>query len=179
MEVGFFASYQSGIFLTPPTSTNPNFLTSEDYRVQGVPLYLHDINDIHSYNPYTDVVLNPAAWEQVPSGATGPAPSTLYTDFRGPRQPRENANLGRHFRFKERYDLYIRGEFVNIFNRTILPNPVTTNPQNPPSRNQLGILNGGFGVINAYLAPGTAPTPTAPLTPLTGRTGTVIARFTF
>jgi hypothetical protein len=177
-EIGFFAIYQSGIFLTPPTGTNPNFLTSEDVRT-GQPLYLHDINNIHSYNPYTDVVLNPAAWKQVDANVTGPAASTLYTDFRGPRQPRENANFGRHFKIKERYDFYIRGEFVNIFNRTILPNPTTTNPQNPPSKNQVGVLNGGFGVINAYNAPGTAPGPTAPLTPLTGRTGTVIARFTF
>ena len=78
-------------------------------------------------------------------------------------------------------DFYIRGEFVNIFNRTILPNPVTTNPQINPTRGAGGgtILTGGFGVINAYNAPGAAPAPSAPLTPLTGRTGTVIARFTF
>jgi hypothetical protein len=126
-------------------------------------------------------VLNPAAWKQVDANVTGPAASTLYTDFRGPRQPRENANLGRHFRIKERYDFYIRGEFVNIFNRTILPNPVTTNPQIAPTKGAGNgtILTGGFGVINAYLAPGTAPGPTAPLTPLTGRSGTVIARFQF
>jgi hypothetical protein len=179
-EIGFFAIYQSGIFLTPPTGTNPNFLTSEDVRT-GQPLYLHDINNIHSYSPLTDVVLNPAAWKQVDANVTGPAASTLYTDFRGPRQPRENANLGRHFRIKERYDFYIRGEFVNIFNRTILPNPVTTNPQIAPTKGAGNgtILTGGFGVINAYLAPGTAPGPTAPLTPLTGRSGTVIARFQF
>ncbi len=179
-EVGFFAIYQSGIFLTPPTGTNPNFLTSEDVRT-GAPLYLQDINNIHSYSPLTNVVLNPAAWAQVPANTTGPAASTLYSDFRGPRQPRENANFGRHFRIKERYDFYIRGEFVNIFNRTILPNPITANPQIAPTRGAGGgtILTGGFGVINAYQLPGEAPTPTAPFTPLTGRTGTVIARFTF
>ncbi len=177
-EIGFFATYQSGTFLTPPNSTTANFLSSQDVRT-GQPLYLHDINNIHSYNPYTDVVLNPAAWAQIPTNGVGPAQSTLYSDFRGPRQPRENANFGRHFKIKERYDFYIRGEFVNIFNRTILPNPITTNPQNNPSQNGLGIYTGGFGVINAYLAPGTAPSPVAPLTPLAGRTGTLIARFTF
>ncbi len=76
-EIGFFATYQSGIFLTPPNSTNANFLTSQDVRT-GQPLYLQDINNIHSYNPYTDVVLNPAAWQQMPTNTAGPAQSTLY-----------------------------------------------------------------------------------------------------
>ena len=117
----------------------------------------------------------------MPANTTGPAASTLYTDFRGPRQPRENANLGRHFRIKERYDFYIRGEFVNIFNRTILPNPVTTNPQIAPTKGAGGgtIYTGGFGVINAFQLPGAAPAVSASFTPLLGRTGTVIARFTF
>ena len=86
----------------------------------------------------------------------------------------ENANIGRNFRFgKEgRYDLYVRGEFVNIFNRTLMPNPIATNPQNAVQKNGLGILTGGFGVINAYQAPNTA-------TIFTGRTGTLIAKFTF
>jgi len=178
-EIGFFATYQSGAFLTPPTSTTANFLTSQDVRVAGQPLYLQNINNIHSYNPYTDVVLNPAAWQQLPANGVGPAASTLYSDFRGPRQPRENGNFGRHFKIKERYDFYIRGEFVNLFNRTILPNPITTNPQSSPSKNQAGVLTNGFGVINAYNLPGTAPAPTAGAVSLLGRTGTVIARFTF
>jgi len=178
-EIGFFATYQSGMFLTPPNSTTANFLTSQDVRVAGQPLYLQDINNIHSYNPWTDVVLNPKAWAQIPTNSVGPAASTLYSDFRGPRQPRENANLGRHFRFKERYDFYIRGEFVNIFNRTILPNPITTNPQSPPSRNQAGVYTNGFGVINAYNLPGGAPAVSAGAVNLLGRTGTVIARFQF
>src|SRR5581483_6578730 len=158
-EFGFFASYQSGIFLTPPNSTTANFLTSQDIRVPGEPLYLKDINDIHSYNPYTDVVLNPKAWKQLDPNSVGPATSTLYSDFRGPRWPRENGNLGRHFKIKERFDFYIRGEFVNVFNRTILPNPFTTNPQINPTRGAGGgtILTNGFGVINVYNAPGTAP----------------------
>jgi hypothetical protein len=167
-EIGFFAQYQSGIFLTPPNSTTANFLTSQDVRVPGVPLYLKDINNIHSYNPYTDVVLNPAAWQQLPANSVGPAASTLYTDFRGPRQPRENANLGRHFRIKERMDFYIRGEFVNIFNRTLLPNPSAgqaggPGPQIPVTRGAGNgtILTSGFGVINAFNAPGTAPAATS------------------
>ncbi len=172
-QFGFFAQYQSGIFLTPPTSTTANFLTSEEIRNPGVPLYLKDINNIHGYNPYYDQVLNPAAFSQVPTNGVGPAVGTLYSDFRGPRQPKENANIGRNFRIKERMNLYVRGEFVNIFNRTIMPNPIsTTIPQTALSRNSLNYLTGGYGVINAYQAPGTS-------TIFSGRTGTLIVRFTF
>ena len=34
----------------------------------------------------------------------------------------------------------VRGEFVNIFNRTELPNPSTASPQNALVHNSLGIL---------------------------------------
>jgi hypothetical protein len=103
-----------------------------------------------------------------------------YKDFRGPRTPTENANVGRNFRFgpEGKFDIYIRAEVVNIFNRTLLPNPSTANPQNPAIKGAGNgtIYTGGFGVINAYLPPnrvyGTAPY-------LQGRTGTLIARFSF
>jgi hypothetical protein len=178
-QIGFFANYQSGSLITPPASPTSNYLSSEDIRVAGQPLYLKDVNDIHSYNPYTDIVLNPMAWASCPVNATCPATSTMYSDFRNPRRPQENANIGRHFRVgKEgRYDFYIRGEFVNIFNRTLMPNPGATNPQNQPSKNGLGIYTSGFGVINAYQAPNSGPA--AGTVPLVGRTGTLIARFTF
>jgi hypothetical protein len=193
-QFGFFAQYQSGQFLLPPVSNvNAVFLASQDVRVPGQPLYLKDVNDIHNYNPYTDIILNPNAWAPCPTnsvcgGAYTSALGTqtslrLYSDFRGPRQPRENGNIGRHFRFgKEgKYDLYIRGEFVNVFNRTIMPNPSTLNPQTAPSRTAGGgtILTSGFGVINAYNAPGTYPAPTAGAVTLLGRTGTLIAKFSF
>jgi hypothetical protein len=181
-QVGMFAQYQSGSFLTPPTSTTANYLTSQDNRT-GAPLYLKDINDIHSYNPYYDQVLNPAAWAQLPSNSVGSATSNLIASFRGPRQPRENANIGRHFRFgKEgRYDFYVRAEFVNIFNRTIMPNPSTANPQNAPTKGGGGgtIYTSGFGVVAAYNAPGAYPAPTAGAVTLLGRTGTLIGRLTF
>ena len=35
-QVGFFAQYQSGMFLTPPVSPTANFLPSEDVRDPGV-----------------------------------------------------------------------------------------------------------------------------------------------
>jgi hypothetical protein len=190
-QFSFFANYQSGIFLTPPVSTTANYLPSEEIRNPGVSLYNVNINDIHSYNPQQQVVLNPLAWSQCPTnsvcgsatnGIFGPAGTQLYSDFRGPRQPRENASIGRHFRFKEKYDLYVRAEFVNVFNRTILPNPLTNASSviKPTFGGGGGtILTSGFGVINAYNAPGTYPAPTAGAVSLLGRTGTIVARFQF
>jgi hypothetical protein len=37
-QIGGYANYQSGMFLTPPSSPNANFLSSEDIRVPGQPL---------------------------------------------------------------------------------------------------------------------------------------------
>jgi hypothetical protein len=187
-QIGGYALYQSGQFLIPPASPTANFLNSEEVRVPGQPLYLKEINNIHGYNPYTDIILNPAAWAACPTNATCPAVSTLYSDFRGPRHPIENANIARNFRIKERVNFQIRAEFVNIFNRTLMPAPSTVGPQNPPVKNGLGIYTGGFGVVNAYATPGTStsaatiPTTVAsglgiPL--LVGRSGTLIARFQF
>jgi hypothetical protein len=189
-QLGFFAQYQSGQFLLPPLSTvNAEFIQSEDVRVPGQPLYLVNINNIHSYNAETTQVLNPAAWAPCPtntvcggastSGSYVGASTLYYSDFRGPRQPRENANIGRHFRIKEKYDFYIRAEFVNIFNRTILPNPGSSLPATPPTKNGVGAYTSGFGVINVYQAPGAYPAPTAGAVSALGRTGTIIAKFQF
>ena len=72
-EIGGYALYQSGAFLTPPASPTANFLSSEDTLVAGQPLYNVNINNIHSYNPDTTQVLNPAAWAACPTNATCPA----------------------------------------------------------------------------------------------------------
>ena len=99
---------------------------------------------------------------------------TLYSDFRGPRQPKENANIGRHFRIKERMDFYIRGEFVNIFNRTIMPNPSTsTIPQNALTQEWAWVTT---RLVSESSTPIRRP---ATSTIFTGRTGTLIAKFTF
>ena len=183
-QIGFFANYQSGLFLTPPTSTvNLNYLTSEDVRVPGEPLYTPgvNINNQSTYNPYYTQVLNPAAWAPCPTNSTCAAAGNYIKGFRAPRTPVENANLGRNFRIKERMNLQVRGEFVNIFNRLEMPAPITTNPQTAVSKNALGIQTAGFGVINTYLAPNTGYiSPTNANTPIMEpRSGTIIARFTF
>jgi hypothetical protein len=182
-QIGFFANYQSGTFLTPPTSSTTTFLTGQEIRVPGQPLYLKDINS-HGINPYYDQVLNPAAWQNVPVNGVGPSSTVLYTDFRGPRHPQENMNLARNFKLTERFNLQIRGEFVNIFNRTLLPNPVTNvNSTVALSRNSLGILTNGFGVMQAYLTPNSQPTSTTSAqnggAALAGRSGTLVMRLSF
>ncbi len=179
-QVGFFANYQSGTFLTPPTSTTLNYQSSEEVRVAGQPLYTPGVNpnNLSTYNPYYTQLLNPNAWQQCASNENCTAGGTLYKDFRAPRTPSENANVARNFRIKERMNFQIRGEFVNIFNRTIMPAPSSTSlPQTPPSKNALGIYTAGFGIINAYAAPNATPGAGAPF--LTGRQGTLIARFSF
>jgi hypothetical protein len=152
-------------------------------RVKGQPLYLKDINS-HDINPYYDQVLNPAAWQNLPVNAVGPATSVLYTDFRGPRHPQENANIARNFRIREKMTLQFRGEFVNIFNRLLLPNPVTSvNPTVALTRNSQGILTNGFGVMSAYLTPNSQAGSTTAAqdggAALGGRSGTLVLRLIF
>jgi hypothetical protein len=181
-QLGWYSRYQSGPYLVPPTSPTANFLPSEDIRVSGQPLYTPgvDINDHGSFNANYTQVLNPKAWAPCPVNSVCPATAVLYKDFRGPRIPSENFNIGRHFRVgKEgKYDFYLRGEFVNIFNRTLIATPATgftSNPQNAPVKGAGGgtIYTSGFGVFsNAYLTPNTAYANS-------GRTGTLIARFQF
>jgi hypothetical protein len=188
-QLGWASSYASGTFLTPPTSNTANFLTSEMTRVPGQPLYLKDIN-CKCINPYTDQVLNPAAWQNLQPNQTGTSTAVLYSDFRGPRHPSENMNIARNFRLTERFTLQFRGEFVNIFNRTELPNPITNvNPAVALTRNSASAVYGanvlvnGFGVINAFTAPNTQFGTTTSAQPggaaLAPRSGTLVLRLQF
>jgi hypothetical protein len=173
-QIGTYVQYSSGLLLTPPTRVSTNNLVSggSQIRVPGVDLYLKNPN-CGCINPWVDQVLNPAAWKDPAPGVFGPA--GFYGDFRGPRRPQENINFGRNFRIKERMNLQIRAEFVNMFNRVYLQNITTTgNPVNPPSKNGSQQITGGFGTINEAVANGSIPTLAAP-----PRTGTLIARFTF
>jgi hypothetical protein len=196
-QIAFSANYQSGAFLAPPTSPTLNFLPSEDVRVPGQPLYTPgvNINNLGTYNPYYTQVLNPNAWAPCPADAVCGGAATIagvttattyYKNFRAPREPLENASLGRHFKVghEGKYDFFVRAEFVNIFNRTIMPAPATNvNPQNAPVKGAGNgtIYTSGFGIINTYLAPQTAygATTVQGTAALQGRTGTLIARFSF
>jgi hypothetical protein len=178
-QIGAFTQYGSGALLAPPQMpSTANFLPSEYYRVPGQPLYNAGINS-HGINPYYDRVLNPSAWAAVPQNATGPAMATYYSDLRGPRRPQENFNIGRNFRFNERMNLQFRGEFVNIFNRTYLPSPITSSPPGSVMTNALGYFTGGFGTMAAYSQPGASAFDGALGHSPAARTGTLILRLTF
>jgi len=183
-QIGAFTQYGSGALLAPPTSPTSNLLASEFYRVPGQPLYNVSVNS-HSINPYYDQVLNPNAWAVVPTNGVGPAVGTYYSDFRGTRRPQESGSIGRNFRIKERMNLQFRGEFVNIFNRTYLPIPSTTNPLVALTKNSFGYYTAGFGTMNAYSAPGASLFDGLPSSTVSAghnpgpRTGTLILRFTF
>jgi hypothetical protein len=202
-QIGWYSNYQSGPFLAPPTSPTLNLLPSEEIRVAGQPLYAPgvNINDLSTYNAATTQVLNPNAWAPCPvnancaaanvtNGFFGPQTNATvyYKDFRAPRTPTENANFGRNFRFHKgdhTFNLFIRAEFVNIFNRTLMPPPTSSNPafpvypQNPVFRAGPGgpILFGWGAISGAYNTPGAVTSASAPF--LLGRTGTLIARFSF
>jgi len=132
-----------------------------------------DVN-CHCFDPTKTVALNPNAWENIPNGQWGADQGSLRF-FRGIRLPTENANISRNFRFgKEgRFNLNIRAEFNNVFNRTQLPAPATTNinfattPTKFTSGANTGLYSGGFGTFGVLN--GTSGQ----------RTGSLVGRFTF
>lgn len=117
------------------------------------------------------MVLNPAAWSNIPNGQWG-AQQTSIREFRGIRYPQENLNLSRNFRITERVVLHIRAEFQNAFNRTRLPQPnvaaaYTATPNRFTSGVNTVLFSGGFGTI--VPTSGTAG----------ARAGTLIGRISF
>ena len=142
------------------------FQTSFANRVPGVPLFTEDLN-CHCFDPNTTFVLNPAAWVNPPAGQYGTS-AGYYSDYRYPRRPIENVSIGRNFPIREgRMNLQIRAEFTNIFNRTELNDPTSTNAFATQTRNAAGQATAGFGYIN------TATVFSAP------RQGQLVARFQF
>jgi len=194
-QIGAFLQYGSGLPLAPPSATVANNLTGGEMVRTGQPLYLKDLN-CGCINPYSDQVLNPAAWANPTAGTWGPGPATggtyaglYYSDFRQARRPQENINFGRNFRIKERMNLQIRAEFANAFNRTQLGNPSTSTPYNasnaivnPTVVN--GRITGGFGGYSIGSV-GVNGQPSFTSNGVVGqlyqapRQGTLIARFTF
>ena len=136
-----------------------------------------DIN-CHCFDPTKNVVLNPAAWENIPDGQWGSQLSTLRF-YRGIRLPQESANFSRNFRLAKegRVNLNVRVEFINIFNRMLLTaGPASSlvtagNFANPATKfttgSNTGLYSGGFGTFNV-------------LGGLTGqRAGSFVARISF
>jgi Carboxypeptidase regulatory-like domain/TonB dependent receptor len=185
--VGFLLRYQNGALIQTPPSTNqlttqlersiPDFFsvdTNFDNRVPGVnPLAVNP--NCGCFNPQTTSALNPNAWATPPGGAWGSA-APFYNNYRWQRQPAESASFGRNFRFgrEGRFNLNVRAEFQNIFNRLFLQPPgvgtaagVTTSILSPLASTG-GVNTGGYGYI-----------PTLNGTNYQPRSGKIVARFTF
>lgn len=198
--LGAYVSYQSAPALARPTSTSPTPINQFLGRGPGsaqlkkdafgeymnpfsVDWYDYDGNhhtdpldiNCHCYDPTKTQVFNPNAWENIPDGQWGAQQDGLRF-YRGIRQPQENANFSRNFRFgrEARFNLNVRVEFNNIFNRMILPQPSAgvafgpapiriTDTSNP----NYGLYSGGFGTFNVLGGIGNQ------------RTGTFVGRFTF
>jgi hypothetical protein len=183
--LGAVLRYQSGTILQSPPSNN-GFLaelqrggsnnpalwgggTTLENSVPGQPFFLVDPNS--HFDPTKTLVLNPKAWTDAAPGQFG-ASAPYYINNRWQRQPAESVSLGRNFRIKEKYNLQIRVEFENIFNRVFYSLPSDgqgTNSLTAPSNNNPGgALSGGYGFVNTFNGAGTRP-----------RSGQMIARFTF
>jgi hypothetical protein len=161
------------IVITVLLCANADAAISYVNRVPGLLLFTQDLN-CHCFDPNKEFVLNPNAWAQPLAGQWGTS-AAYYDDYRLQRRPNENLGLGRAIRFHERYEVNLRIEFANIFNRAEMPNPVSTNSSATQQRNPTtGVPSAGFGQINtAGIGPATnIQTPTS-------RQGTVVARFSF
>jgi hypothetical protein len=185
-------SYTSGLPILAPAATNNLNLellrgntvgsgTSISYASPtGQPFFLQNLN-CHCFDPNTTFVLNPAAWVNPPPGQFGTA-STYYTDYRQQRHPGESASLARTFRIREGISLQVRAEFTNIFNRTGLNAPTSTNAFAPQTKNG-NQTTAGFGYINTAPGGGGGTNPAAgsasSLATPPPREGQLVARFTF
>jgi hypothetical protein len=192
--LGFYLNYQSAPILGRPGSTGTTPISQFLGRgpgpaqyVEGQPFYTTnwvdydgnqhtdelDIN-CHCFDPTKTVVLNPAAWSNIPDGQWG-AQQTAIRQFRGIRQPTENVNFSRNFRIKERVVLNVRVEFANIFNRLRLPQPALGNFQNQQTKyttgTNTGLFSGGFGTIVPFNGAGGGTQDM--------RSGTFVGRLTF
>jgi hypothetical protein len=194
---GWYLNYQSASLVGLPTSTGTapisNFLGYGPGPAQLIPgmspwsVNWTDNNGVHHTNPLNinchcfdvtkTVVLNPAAFTNVPNGQFAANEASIRS-FRGFRFPAENANFSRTFRVKERYTLQVRAEFTNIFNRVQYAIPLgqtnainlgnfATAPTTFTSGPNQGLYSGGFGTI--------VPEAGA----VNQRAGTLVARISF
>ena len=182
-QTGALLTYASGTPILVPASTNllntDTFLSASfENRVPGQPLFLQDLN-CHCFDPTKTLVLNAAAWASPPAGTWGTS-AAYYNDYRSQRHPTENFNIGRQFRIREAMSLSVRAEFVNIFNRTVLPAPSSTLPLTPATC----FLSGSSGATGTACQPGATFASgfgfeqTAAIVGGT-RTGQIVARFIF
>jgi hypothetical protein len=182
-QLGWVLRYQSGALIQTPYSNNQLNLQLD----RASPTFWNYVPGVNPlgvdpncgcFNPQTTLVLNKNAWTDAPAGTFGVS-APFYNNYRWQRQPVESMSFGRNFRMgKEgKYNLFVRAEFQNIFNRLFLSapatgaqgagfgGPVTTST---PSGSTGGVLTSGFGYINTVAGAGAQP-----------RSGQIVARITF
>jgi hypothetical protein len=152
-------------------------------RLPGVPQFQFTTTDgkiandpnCKCFDPFKTLFFNPAAYQDLPKGQFAIS-SPFQTDYRWMRQPSEAMSFARNFKMgpERKYNLQIRGEFQNVFNRRFYGSPgnpsvTTTTTFNTTAGNRLfGSLSGGFGYVNAINGAGSTP-----------RSGQMVVRFTF
>jgi len=176
-QLGVLLRYQNGSLIKTAASTNQleaqlgrtgSFNGAPQNNMNMVP----GVNPLAvdpncgCFNPQTTVVLNPKAWVDPGPGQWG-ASAPFFNNYRWQRQPAESMSFGRNFRMgKEgRFNLQVRAEFQNIFNRLFLSQP-TTGPITPTT--SAGVLTGGYGTLATINGAGAQP-----------RSGQLVGRFTF
>jgi hypothetical protein len=187
-RIGLVLNYTSGRPIAVPgassTSVTSNYTFQNTFanRVAGQPLFLRtvknadgtitktpidNINDRSSYDPLTDFVLNPAAWQDPPAGQFSTS-AAFYSDYRYRRHPEEKLSIGRIFRLREGMNLSIRADFDNILNRMVLSNALLTSTSAIATQTwaSSGRTSTGFGRYNAASAN-------------SQRHGLIVARFQF
>lgn len=167
---GGILRYASGLPIPVPNSQNQLasllFQTTRMNRVDGEPLFLHDLNS-DSYDPNKHFVLNPAAWSDPAQGQFGTSPA-YYDDYRYQRRPEEQLTIGRIFRLgQSNMRFEVRGEFFNPFNRTYWNDPAANNPLQTQRVNANGVPIAGFGRIDTGSVYGPP------------RSGQIVARFSW
>ncbi len=187
-QTGWYLQYQSAPILAQPASPTATPVSQwlgygpgPAQQVPGESLYATSWTDnqgvahttpidlnCHCFDPRTTVVLNPDAWSAIPDGEFGANQSSIRS-FRGFRQPSEDANFGRNFRMTEKVILQVRAEWTNVFNRLLLPQPVTNSPYKTKPTQVNGISTGGYGTV--------IPTAGNGITSM--RSGQLVVRLTF
>ena len=186
-QLGWVLRYQSGDLIQTPYSNNQLALQLARFSsaATSTPTFWNYVPGVNPlavdpncgcFNPQTTLVLNKNAWTDAPAGTFGVS-APFYNNYRWQRQPAESMSFGRNFRMgKEgQYNLFVRAEFQNIFNRHFLSMPLAgrasvSSSANPttPSNTAGGVYTGGYGFISTLGGAGDTP-----------RSGQIVARFTF
>jgi hypothetical protein len=190
-ELGAVLRYQSGAIMQTPTSNNNLFsvlqrtnlfyaLGTPVTRIAGVPQFatLPDGGtdpNCKCFDPNKQLLVNPAAYSNPAAGQFGGS-SAFFNDYRWMRQPSEALSFARHFKMgrERKYDLSVRAEATNVFNRRFYSAPSGGSIATPTTTNTtagsalFGSISGGLGYVNAVNGLGSTP-----------RAGQMVARFTF